>query len=224
MSTNQPNFLQSSLGKKIIMSITGLFLISFLIIHAIINSLIFFNDGGVIFNEGSEFMAHNPIVRIIEIVLFAGIILHSIQALILTFQNNKARPVKYVVNNGKANSRWYSRSMGLLGTLLLLFLVIHLKDFWVVSRLTDEITSGRETMYGEMLEVFENPFAVGIYLLGVISLGYHLLHGFQSAFQSLGINHPKYTPVIKAFGFWFSIIIAVIFASMPVAMYAGWIK
>lgn len=224
MSTNQPNFLQSSLGKKIIMSITGLFLISFLIIHAIINSLIFFNDGGVIFNEGSEFMAHNPIVRIIEIVLFAGIILHSIQALILTFQNNKARPVKYVVNNGKANSRWYSRSMGLLGTLLLLFLVIHLKDFWVVSRLTDEITSGRETMYGEMLEVFENPFAVGIYLLGVISLGYHLLHGFQSAFQSLGINHPKYTPVIKAFGFWFSIIISVIFASMPVAMYAGWIK
>jgi len=224
MSTNQPNFLQSSLGKKVIMSITGLFLISFLIIHAIINSLIFFNDGGVIFNEGSEFMAHNPIVRIIEIVLFAGIILHTIQALILTFQNNKARPVKYVVNKGKANSKWYSRSMGLLGTLLLLFLVIHLKDFWVVSRLTDEITSGRETMYGEMQEVFENPFAVGIYLLGVISLGYHLLHGFQSAFQSLGINHPKYTPVIKAFGFWFSIIIAVIFASMPVAMYAGWIK
>lgn len=224
MSTNQPNFLQSSLGKKIIMSITGLFLISFLVIHAIINSLIFFNDGGVIFNEGSEFMAHNPIIRIIEIVLFAGLILHIVQSLILTMQNRKARPVKYVVNNGSANSKWYSRSMGLLGTLLLFFLIIHLKDFWVVSRLTDEISSGRETMFGEMKEVFENPFAVGIYLLGVISLCYHLLHGFQSAFQSLGINHPKYTPIIKAVGFWFSIIIAVIFASMPVAMYAGWIK
>lgn len=224
MSTNQANFLQSSLGKKLIMGLTGLFLISFLVVHAFINSLIFFNDGGVLFNEGSEFMAHNPVIRVIEIVLFIGIILHIVQALILTLQNNKARPVKYAVNNGKANSKWYSRSMGLLGTLLLIFLIIHLKHFWVVSRFTDEITSGEETMYGEMKEVFENPLIVITYVLGVISLGYHLLHGFQSAFQTLGLNHPKYTPVIKAVGFWFSIIISLIFAAMPIALYMGWVK
>lgn len=224
MSTNQANFLQSSLGKKLIMGLTGLFLISFLVVHAFINSLIFFNDGGVLFNEGSEFMAHNPVIRVIEIVLFIGIILHIVQALILTLQNNKARPVKYAVNNGKANSKWYSRSMGLLGTLLLIFLIIHLKHFWVVSRFTDEITSGEETMYGEMKEVFENPLIVITYVLGVISLGYHLLHGFQSAFQTLGLNHPKYTPVIKAIGFWFSIIISIAFAAMPIAMYMGWVK
>lgn len=224
MSTNQSNFLQSSLGKKLIMSITGLFLISFLVVHAIINSLIFVNDGGILFNEGSEFMAHNPVIRVVEIVLFIGIILHIIQALILSKQNNKARPIKYVVNNGKANSKWYSRSMGLLGTLLLLFLIIHLKHFWVVSRFTDEITSGEETLFGEMKEVFENPFVVIVYLLGVISLAYHLMHGFQSAFQTLGLNHPKYTPCIKAIGLWFSIIISLIFASMPIAIYAGWVK
>lgn len=224
MSTNQANFLQSSLGKKLIMGLTGLFLISFLVVHAFINSLIFFNDGGVLFNEGSEFMAHNPVIRVIEIVLFIGIILHIVQALILTLQNNKARPVKYAVNNGKANSKWYSRSMGLLGTLLLIFLIIHLKHFWVVSRFTDEITSGEETMYGEMKEVFENPLIVITYVLGVISLGYHLLHGFQSAFQTLGLNHPKYTPFIKALGFWFSIIISLVFASMPIALYMGWVK
>lgn len=224
MSSTSTNFLQSSLGKKLVMGVTGIFLISFLAVHATLNSFIFFNDGGVLFNEGAEFMSHNPVIRIMEIVLFIGIIIHIVQALILTIQNNKARPIKYAINNGGSNSKWYSRSMGLLGTLLLLFLIIHLKHFWVVSRFTNEITSGEETLFGEMKEVFESPLLVLVYVLGVISLGYHLLHGFQSAFQTLGLNHPKYTPIIKAFGFWFSIIISVVFASMPISIYLGWIK
>jgi len=224
MSSTSTNFLQSSLGKKLVMGVTGIFLISFLVVHATLNSFIFFNDGGVLFNEGAEFMSHNPVIRIMEIVLFIGIIIHIVQALILTIQNNKARPIKYAINNGGSNSKWYSRSMGLLGTLLLLFLIIHLKHFWVVSRFTNEITSGEETLFGEMKEVFESPLLVLVYVLGVISLGYHLLHGFQSAFQTLGLNHPKYTPIIKAFGFWFSIIISGVFASMPISIYLGWIK
>jgi len=218
------NFLQSSLGKKVLMSITGLFLISFLVVHCFLNSFIFFNDGGVMFNEGAEFMAHNPIVRTMEIVLFIGIILHIVQALILTLQNQKARPIKYAVQNGAANSKWYSRSMGLLGTLILMFLIIHLKHFWYVSRLTDEITSGEETLFGEMIEVFENPMIVLLYVLAMFSLGYHLLHGFQSAFQSLGLNHKKYSPLIAAIGFWFSIIVPFIFAMMPISIYFGLIK
>jgi succinate dehydrogenase / fumarate reductase cytochrome b subunit len=224
MSTSSPKFLQSSLGKKMLMGITGLFLISFLVIHALLNSFIFFNDGGVLFNEGAEFMAKNPVIRVVEIVLFIGIILHIVQAGILTRQNNKARPIKYVVNDGKASSKWYSRSMGLLGTLLLLFLIIHLKHFWVVSRFTNDFASGKETLFTEMKEVFANPFVVIIYLLGVISLGYHLLHGFQSAFQTLGLNHPKYTPIIKAIGVGYSIIITLVFAAMPIAMHMGWVK
>lgn len=218
------NFLQSSLGKKLLMSITGLFLISFLVVHCFLNSFIFFNDGGVMFNEGAEFMAHNPVIRTMEIVLFIGIILHIVQALILTLQNQKARPIKYAVQNGAANSKWYSRSMGLLGTLILMFLIIHLKHFWYVSRLTDEITSGEETLYGEMIEVFENPMIVLLYVLAMFSLGYHLLHGFQSAFQSLGLNHKKYSPFIAAIGFWFSIIVPFIFAMMPISIYFGLIK
>ncbi len=214
----------SSIGRKFAMGITGLFLITFLIVHCTVNALIFVNDGGETFNAAAEFMAENPIIRTMEIVLFLGIIWHIVQALFLTLQNKKARPVQYEVHNGNANSKWYSRWMGLLGTLILMFLIIHLRHFWVVSRFTDHITSGEETLFEEMKEVFENPIVVVFYVAAMVSLAYHLLHGFQSAFQSLGINHKKYTPLIKSVGFWFSIVVPIIFALMPIAMYLGFVK
>jgi succinate dehydrogenase / fumarate reductase cytochrome b subunit len=209
------------------MSLTGLFLISFLVVHCLINSFIFANDGGLLFNEGAKFMAKNPIIRIMEIVLFAGLILHAVQALILTMHNNKARPIKYAVQNGAANSTWYSRSMGILGSLLLIFLVVHLANFWVKSRFTGlpgVDANGNENLYAVMLEEFKEPLIILIYLLGVGSLAYHLMHGFQSAFQTLGWNHPKYTPIVKSFGLWFSIIISAIFAAMPISIFLGLIK
>ena len=224
MSKTSGSFLQSSLGKKLVMGLTGLFLISFLLVHCTLNSFIFFNDGGATFNAGAEFMAHNPVIRVMEVVLFIGIVWHIIQALILTLHNKKARPVAYAVQNGAANSKWYSRWMGLLGTLILLFLILHLRHFWVVSRFTDAITGGHETLFDEMKTVFANPFVVFIYVAGVVSLAYHLMHGFQSSFQSLGLNHKKYTPVINVIGFWFSIIIPLIFASMPIAIHFGLVK
>jgi len=113
--------LKSSIGKKIIMGLTGLFLIIFLVVHCTVNSLIFMNDGGVLFNEVAEFMGTNVLIRTMEIVLFLGIILHIIQGLYLVFENRKARSVGYTVPNGSASSKWYSRSMGLLGTLLMIF-------------------------------------------------------------------------------------------------------
>jgi succinate dehydrogenase / fumarate reductase cytochrome b subunit len=216
--------LGSSLGKKLLMAITGLFLCSFLVVHCFLNSFIFFNDGGVSFNEGAEFMAHNPVIRTMEVVLFLGLIVHAVQALIITLHNKKARPVGYAVTNGNANSKWYSRSMGLLGTLILIFLIIHLKHFWFVSRLTDEISSGEETLFGEMKEVFENPIWVILYVASMFSLAYHLLHGFQSGFQTLGMNHPKYSPFIKFLGVGFAIIIPFIFALMPLAFYFKFIQ
>ncbi len=227
MSNTSANFIQSSLGKKLLMGLTGLFLISFLVIHCLLNSFIFFNDGGLMFNTGAHFMGSNILIRIMEIVLFLGLILHCVQALILTMQNNKARPVKYAVNNGKANSKWYSRSMGVLGSLLLIFLVVHLMHFWVKSRITGlpgEDANGHENLYAVMQEVFQMGWVVFVYVGGVIALAYHLLHGFPSAFQTLGWNHPKYNRLIMITGTAFSIIVPLIFASMPIAMYFEWIN
>jgi succinate dehydrogenase / fumarate reductase, cytochrome b subunit len=217
------NTLSSSLGKKLIMGLTGLFLVSFLLVHAGINACIFLNDGGVTFNAAGEFMAHNFFIRTAEIVLMAGFLLHIWDGLSLWLQNSKKRPVAYAQVSSQTSS-WYSRSMGVLGSLLLIFLIIHLRHFWVVSRFTDEITSGKETLFGEMKEVFQHLWIVIVYVLGCISLAYHLLHGFQSAFQTIGINHPKYTPFIKILGIGFSIIVPLLFAAMPVSMHFGWIK
>ena len=225
MSNSSANFIQSSLGKKLLMGLTGLFLITFLVVHATLNSFIFAMDGGELFNQGALFMATNPLIRIMEIVLFIGILLHIFQALILTLKNQKARPVKYAVNDGKANSKWYARSMGILGSLLLMFLVVHLSHFWIGTKAAQlNGTIEEHNTYLEIIEVFHNPLNVLIYLLGVISLGYHLAHGFQSAFQTLGLNHPKYTPLVKTVGLWFSILITVVFAAMPLAVIFGIVK
>lgn len=209
------------------MAITGLFLISFLVIHCFLNAFIFFNDGGLMFNTGAAFMAHNWIIRTMEIVLFVGFIIHIIDSLILTLENRKARPISYAVHNGQANSKWYRRSMGLLGTIILIFLIVHLGHFWVKSRFTGlpgEDTNGNENLYAVMQVVFQQTWVVILYVLAMVSLSYHLLHGFWSAFQTLGINHRKYTPLIENIGTAFSIIIPLVFALMPIAMYTGWVK
>ncbi len=218
----------SSLVKKYWMALTGLFLISFLVVHCTLNAFIFFNDGGVAFNQGAEFMAKNPIIRTMEVVLFIGLIAHIVDGLILWSQNRAARPVKYAMEKGSANRSWYSASMGILGTLLLLFLIMHLWHFWVKSRITGlreiEGMPGHDNLYIEMVEVFASPVPVVLYVLGCFSLFWHLLHGFQSAFQSVGISHKRYTPIIKMVGAGFSIVISALFASMPVSMYFGWIQ
>jgi succinate dehydrogenase / fumarate reductase cytochrome b subunit len=211
-------FLKTSVGKKVLMGLTGLFLISFLVVHVSLNATIFFNDGGQTFNAGADFMAHNIVIRIMEIVLFAGLIIHIVQALTLTLANKKARPVAYAKIDGAANSSWYSRSMGILGSLLLLFLVSHLSHFWIDTKIA-VFKNEEHNTYLEMKEVFSHWYVVLIYLVGVIALCYHLLHGFQSAFQSLGLNHKLYTPIIKKVGVWFSIIVCLLFAAMPVCMF-----
>lgn len=218
------NAFSSSIGKKLIMGLTGLFLISFLVVHCFLNCFVFIPDGGLTFNIGAHFMATNWLIRAMEIVLMAGLLLHIVQGARLTFQNQAARPVKYAYNDGNANSKWYSRSMGLLGTLLLIFLVVHLSQFWTVSRFTGIPTvdaNGHEDLYAVMKETFSNIGWVILYVLSMISLGYHLLHGFASTFQTMGWNHKKYTPIIKAIGVGFSIIIPLLFAAMPVWIYLG---
>lgn len=216
-------FLKSSIGKKVLMGLTGLFLISFLVVHVGINSLIFMNDSGEAFNAGAHFMSHNPVIRVMEIGLFAGLILHIVQALMLTMENKKARPIGYAMVDGAANSSWYSRSMGVLGSLLLLFLVVHLGNFWIPTKIA-VFAHEEHNSFENMKVVFSQWYFVALYMVGVVSLCYHLLHGFQSAFQSLGLNHKKYTPMIKSVGVWFSIIVCLLFAAMPITMFLGLIK
>lgn len=214
------------------MSITGFFLITFLIVHCLINAMIFFDDAGMTFNQWAHFMGTNLIIRTMEIVLFLGLILHVVDGLMLYFQNRKARPVKYAFEKAGASSHWYSRSMALLGTLILIFLILHLYHFWLKSRfpmVTGELNviyfEGQryEDMFAEMKFIFSHLWVVVIYVLGCFSLFWHLLHGFRSAFQSLGFNYTKYKDGISFVGDAFSVVVPAIFASMPISMYLGWI-
>jgi succinate dehydrogenase / fumarate reductase cytochrome b subunit len=222
----------SSIGKKLIMGLTGLFLVTFLVVHAGINACIFANDGGIMFNKAAHFMGSMVVIRIIEIGLFLGFFLHIIQGLILTFQNNSKRKVKYAVNNANANSKWYSRSMGLLGTILLIFLLIHWWHFWIPSRITHAgldkpvFIEGVEmhNMFGLMKETFKELWVVALYVIACSSLGFHLVHGFHSAFRTFGVSNKRFLAIISEFGFAFSVIISLVFALMPIAMYLNWIK
>ena len=216
-------FFTSSIGKKFNMALTGLFLVLFLIIHAGINSCIFLNDHGDTFNSVAHFMSHNWIMRFMEVGLFAGLIMHAIQGLLLWKQNNAARPVGYYQNKASRNSNWYSRSMGILGTLLLLFLIMHLSHFYVGTKVALYGGDLPHNLYEEMQEVFAEWWIVVLYIAGVIALFWHLFHGFQSAFQTFGISHKRFTPIIKILGAGYSVIICILFALMPLAMYFRWI-
>ncbi|MEO5592558.1 MAG: succinate dehydrogenase cytochrome b subunit [Chitinophagaceae bacterium] len=230
------DFFTSSVGKKLIMALTGISLILFLVVHAGINSCIWANDGGEMFNKAAHFMGGMIVIRLLEVGLFIGFIIHIAQGYVLTAQNNSRRTVKYAVNYGQG-SKWYSRSMGLLGTLLLLFLILHLSHFWIPSRFGGSLgvhplepvtyMDGKEihNLYAEMLKVFQGNIAVVIlYVLGCISLAYHLMHGFQSAFRTLGISNKRYIVLLQATGLAFSIIVSIAFAMMPIGMYLGWVS
>ena len=213
----------SSIGKKITMALTGLFLITFLIVHAGVNSSIFLNDGGETFNTIARFMSHNWILRFLELGLFAGLILHIIQGLLLWKQNREARPIAYHSNNPQKNSTWYSRSMGILGTLLLLFLIMHISHFFVGTKIALYGGDQPHNLFEEMKLAFGEWYIVVAYMLGIIALFWHLLHGFQSAFQTFGLNHKRFTPIIKAAGIGYTVIICVLFALMPLSIFFGWI-
>ncbi|CAN5292161.1 hypothetical protein BH09BAC4_BH09BAC4_06600 [soil metagenome] len=216
--------LTSSIGKKMVMALTGLFLISFLLVHVAVNAMIFYNDGGKTFTRWAHFMATNPLIRTLEIFLILGFLVHIAQGLLLWKQNRNARPVGYYFRQESASSTWYSRRMALLGTLILLFLVIHTANFWIPNR-TNQFLHGEELpLYEMMVEKFQNPLEVGVYLFGCFSLFWHLLHGFRSSFQSLGLSHSKYNLIVAFAGTAFSVIVSFFLAMMPVSIYFHWIE
>ena len=219
-------FLTSSIGQKLIMSLTGIFLILFLIVHLAGNLQLLANDGGKSFNVYAAFMSENPIILVISLGLYTFILLHSIQGIILALSNRKAKGGHY--KTGKvAGASWISKNMFLLGILIFAFLCIHMGDFWVKTRFTDQLPivnyPGHEKpvqdLFSRVQIAFQQPWIVIIYLIGVGALGLHLIHGFQSTFQTLGIHNKKYSPVINVIGWIYSIVISVGFAIQPLFLY-----
>lgn len=230
----------SSVGKKLVMGFTGIFLVLFLIVHVGLNACIWAAaydpaDQGQMFNKAAHFMGSNVLPRILEIGLFAGFFLHIFQGYLLTLENRKKRSIGYDVAYADG-SKWYSRSMAILGTLLLMFLVMHIYHFWTPSRLggmgtvqpLEEVYYNgikHHNLYAEMRDVFVgNTLIVALYVLACGSLAYHLLHGFQSAFKTIGIHNKKINGLIHSVGVGFSIIVPLLFALMPLSFYFGWIK
>lgn len=214
----------STLGRKLLMALTGLFLVSFLVVHLAGNLQLLKDDGGEAFNTYAEFMGHNTIIQVIAKGNFFFILLHIFVSLVLTIRNRKARgPEGYAKHSGKS-SIWASRNMGILGTLILIFLVIHLRHFWGESKFgtLEPQTIGDETvgnLYAVVAYWFTKGWYVALYVFCMAALAFHLWHGFQSAFQTLGLRHQKYTPIINFVGKAFSIVIPALFAWIPIAMY-----
>ncbi len=253
--------LNSSLGKKLIMALTGLFLCTFLIVHLAGNLQLFKNDGGYGFNVYANFLTHFPPIEVIAYILYLSILVHAVYALVLTIQNRKARPVGYEFTN-KSPATWSSKNMGLLGSILFLFIVIHMNDFWYNYKYTNKVgykeyrtdlatNQTTSSVYTPQTADFENSVStennveivrvkdlqarvansftslwyVIFYVVAMGAVAFHLLHGFQSAFRTLGWVHRKYTPVVYFIGTWFfAVIMPIGFALMPVVYYIQSLK
>ena len=208
------NLFNSSIGRKLSMALSALFLIIFLLQHLTINLLSVFSVDA--FNSVSHFMGYNPFVqKILQPVLLFGVTYHFIMGFILEIKNKNARgKVPYFADNASANSSWFSRNMIWSGLFILGFLIFHMNDFWVHEMKVKYIYPEPENAtryYHEVVEMFKNPIRVGVYCLSFIFLGLHLAHGFQSAFQSVGMSHKKYTPCLKTSGKVYSIVVPALF-------------
>lgn len=220
------NFLSSSIGKKFLMSLSGLFLLSFLLVHLFLNSLILFDKSGELFNEGAHFMSSNPIIKVVEPVLAIGFILHIVYAFILTIHNLYTRPVGYNKQNQSKASSWSSRNMFVLGSVVLVFLVIHIANFFWKIKFT-----GHELLEHGTVDGIENAYLlvttffidwwwiVVVYVLGSVALGFHLYHSIWAAFQTLGWSNQMWRKRLNRLGLAVAIIIAGGFALIPL-----WVK
>jgi succinate dehydrogenase / fumarate reductase, cytochrome b subunit len=215
--------LGSSLAKKYWMALTGLFLCIFLIAHLAGNLqlLDMSPEGQLKFNAYAKFMTTFPLVKAVSYLLYASILFHAFDGILLAIQNRKARPVKYAYEKPGANSTWYARQMALLGTLILVFIVIHMKGFWYEMHWGElgMDADGNKDLYTLVAAAFAQPWYVALYVVMMGVLAFHLLHGFASSFQSLGLNHPRYTPIIKNVGVFFAVVVPIFFALIPVWMF-----
>ena len=198
---------QSTIGRKFLMALSAMFLLIFLVTHLSLNLISVFSEEG--FNKASEFMGSNPLIQfVMQPILFVGVIFHFVMGFVLEFKNRAARPVKYAVTNNSQNSTWMSRNMIISGALILIYLVIHLADFWVPTVSKNYLgVIHEESDFEHLQEKFQPLWRVILYIVSFVLLGLHLAHGFQSSFQSIGARHPKYLKCVQSLGTWYSILI-----------------
>ena len=211
-------YLSTSVGRKVLMALSALFLIIFLLTHFTINFISVFSAD--LFNEASEFMGTNPVIQFVfQPILFAGVIFHFVMGFILEIKNKASRGTSYAMSSPNANSSFFSRTMIYSGGTILAFLVLHMIDFFVPSVTAHYITHEHLDSYAMVTEKFDSLVYVIIYIIAFILLAFHLLHGFQSAFQSLGLRHPKYLSAIRTVGNAYAIAIPAGFAFIAVYHY-----
>ena len=219
-------FFLSSIGQKAVMGITGLFLVVFLIVHLIGNLQLLVDDGGRLFNVYAEFMTTNPIIKTISYTLYASILIHAVQGILLAIKNRRARGgLKYAVKT-TATTNIAARNMAIIGTIVFIFILIHMYQFWLQTKLDaleyvkyDDYDVAVKNLYEPVTYVFSLWYFVAFYIFSMILLAFHLYQGFQSAFQTFGLNHKKYTPLIKVIGTVYAVLVPLGFAIIPLFFY-----
>jgi succinate dehydrogenase / fumarate reductase cytochrome b subunit len=198
------------------MSLTGLFLITFLMVHLFGNIQLLLDDGGESFTEFVVFMEENPLIKVVAYGLYFFILLHSVQGMLIWLSNKRSKGTSYAVKTN-ANASWASKNMFYLGILIFVFLVIHMGDWWLELKILHEYND--DALYQNVIDTFKIPVYVVLYEVAMIALFFHLKHGFQSAFQTLGINHSKYSPIINGLGWIYSIVVPLGFFIIPLYIY-----
>jgi succinate dehydrogenase / fumarate reductase cytochrome b subunit len=218
---------KSSVSRKNMMAITGLFISFFLIIHLVGNLLLIIPDSFFpiefwanvanahdMYNAYSHFLVHFWPVSVVAWVLYASIIIHIVDAIIITIQNRRSKGDKYVVTD-HSSSKWHSRNMGILGTIIALFIIIHMAQFWLKYKVLEI----EDDLYDLVVATFKVGWFVILYLIGIIALGLHLIHGIQSAHTSLGLHQKRIVKFVKSFALWFSVIMTILYAIIPIIIY-----
>jgi len=214
-------FASSSIGRKVLMASSAIFLILFLVIHLTVNLISVFSKEA--FNEASHFMGYNPLIQfVMQPVLVGGVVFHFIMGFILEIKNRRVRPVKYAYNKTSANASWASKNMLISGAVILAFLFLHMYDFWIHEmnyKYVEDLAPNTSRYWEELHHKFADVWRVIFYVISFVLLGLHLSHGFQSSFQSIGARHPKYFPAIKLIGKIYSILIPLGFAFIAIYHY-----
>ncbi len=218
---------KTSIGRKNLMAFTGLFISFFLIIHLVGNLILIIPDsyfpiefwGNVanahdMYNAYSHFLVHFWPITLVAWVLYAALIVHVIDALLITLNNNKAKGDKYQVTDNSTSS-WYSRNMGILGTIIGIFIFIHMAQFWLQYK----VLENEHDLYNLVLATFKEWWVLVVYEIGIIALGFHLVHGIESAHRTLGVYPKRIMGIIKYIALCFGIVMAVLYAIIPIILY-----
>ena len=217
------SYFNSTIFRKTLAGLSGFFLVLFLLGHLLGNLQLFIpgEDGQKQFNEYALFMTTNPAVKILSVLTYSSIILHTVLTLFLVFQSSNARDVKYLQSSGNANSTWGSKNMAVLGTLILVFIVIHMKSFWYEMHfgVIGLDPWGNKDLHTVTVTAFNELWYVLFYVLSMVVLAIHLKHGVESVFQTLGIKTRRYVSLIHKAAYGFALIVPAVFASIPIYLY-----